>query len=110
MNRITSSPLFKPLSALIAASCFHLSVPAAAPVEPVRTSVTTAAVSAAATSLLAHAPTRYIDVKGARLAYRRFGSTTGTPLVLFQHFVATMDSWDPAVTDGLARDREAATS
>jgi pimeloyl-ACP methyl ester carboxylesterase len=26
--------------------------------------------------------------------------------VLFQHFVGTMDSWDPAVADGLARNRE----
>jgi pimeloyl-ACP methyl ester carboxylesterase len=26
--------------------------------------------------------------------------------VLFMHFTGTMDHWDPAVTDGLARDRE----
>jgi pimeloyl-ACP methyl ester carboxylesterase len=28
------------------------------------------------------------------------------PLVFNQHFTGTMDHWDPAVTDGLARDRE----
>jgi pimeloyl-ACP methyl ester carboxylesterase len=52
------------------------------------------------------APTRYIDVDGARLAYRRFGKPGGVPLILCQHFVGTMDSWDPKVVDGLARGRE----
>jgi pimeloyl-ACP methyl ester carboxylesterase len=33
-------------------------------------------------------------------------SPDGVPLVLNQHFTGTMDYWDPAVTDGLARDRE----
>ena len=28
------------------------------------------------------------------------------PLVFNQHFIGMMDHWDPAVTDGLARDRE----
>jgi hypothetical protein len=28
------------------------------------------------------------------------------PIVFNQHYVGTMDYWDPAVTDGLARDRE----
>jgi pimeloyl-ACP methyl ester carboxylesterase len=52
------------------------------------------------------APTRYIDVDGARVAYRRFGKPGGVPLLLCQHFVGTMDSWDPKVVDGLARGRE----
>jgi len=30
----------------------------------------------------------------------------GVPLVFNQHFTGTMDHWDPAVTSGLARDRE----
>jgi pimeloyl-ACP methyl ester carboxylesterase len=54
----------------------------------------------------ASAPTRYVDVDGARLAYRRFGKPGGVPLILCQHFVGTMDSWDPKVVDGLARGRE----
>ena len=37
---------------------------------------------------------------------RRFGKQGGTPIVFNQHFTGTMDYWDPAVTDGLARDRE----
>jgi pimeloyl-ACP methyl ester carboxylesterase len=52
------------------------------------------------------APTRFVDANGIRFAYRRFGKTGGVPLVFNQHFRGTMDYWDPAVTDGLARNRE----
>jgi pimeloyl-ACP methyl ester carboxylesterase len=52
------------------------------------------------------APTQFVDGAGIRFAYRRFGKNHGVPLVFFQHFIGTMDNWDPAVTDGLARDRE----
>ncbi len=52
------------------------------------------------------APTRYVDANGIRFAYRRFGKTGGVPLVFNIHFTGTMDHWDPAVTDGLAQDRE----
>lgn len=52
------------------------------------------------------APTRYVEVDGARLAYRRLGKPGGVPLILCQHFVGTMDSWDPKIVDGLARGRE----
>src|SRR5580698_1995634 len=52
------------------------------------------------------APTRFVEANGIRFAYRRFGKTSGVPLVFNQHFRGTMDYWDPAVTDGLARNRE----
>ena len=52
------------------------------------------------------APTQFADGAGIRFAYRRFGKNQGLPLVFFQHFTGTVDNWDPAVTDGLARDRE----
>jgi pimeloyl-ACP methyl ester carboxylesterase len=52
------------------------------------------------------APTLFVEANGIRLAYRRFGKTGGVPLVFNQHFRGTMDYWDPAVTDGLARNRE----
>jgi pimeloyl-ACP methyl ester carboxylesterase len=53
------------------------------------------------------APTRYVDAKGVRFAYRRFGARAGgPPLVFNQHYTGTMDYWDPAVTDGLAQGRE----
>jgi len=52
------------------------------------------------------APTRFVDANGIRFAYRRFGTAGGVPLVFNIHFTGTMDHWDPAVTDGLAQDRE----
>src|SRR5467141_3814702 len=52
------------------------------------------------------APTRFAEANGIRFAYRRFGKAGGVPLVFNQHFTGTMDHWDPAVTDGLAKDRE----
>ncbi|MGO1079377.1 alpha/beta fold hydrolase [Inquilinus sp. CA228] len=47
-----------------------------------------------------------MDAAGIRFAYRRFGRSDGVPIVFNQHYIGTMDYWDPAVTDGLARDRE----
>jgi pimeloyl-ACP methyl ester carboxylesterase len=52
------------------------------------------------------APTQFVEANGIRFAYRRFGRPGGVPLVLNQHYTGTMDHWDPAVTDGLAKDRE----
>jgi pimeloyl-ACP methyl ester carboxylesterase len=52
------------------------------------------------------APTQFVEASGIRFAYRRFGNAAGVPLVFNQHFTGTMDHWDPAVTDGLARERE----
>jgi len=51
------------------------------------------------------APTRYVDGSGIRFAYRRLGPSTGTPLVLLQHFSGNIDAWDPAVVNALAADR-----
>src|ERR1700733_13743563 len=52
------------------------------------------------------APTQFVNANGIRFAYRRFGKAGGVPLVFNMHYLGTMDYWDPAVTDGLARDRE----
>jgi pimeloyl-ACP methyl ester carboxylesterase len=52
------------------------------------------------------APTQFVEADGIRFAYRRFGKSGGVPLVFNQHFTGTMDHWDPAVTDGFAKDRE----
>jgi pimeloyl-ACP methyl ester carboxylesterase len=52
------------------------------------------------------APTQYVETRGIRFAYRRFGKSDGVPLVFNMHFTGTMDHWDPAVTDGLAHHRE----
>jgi pimeloyl-ACP methyl ester carboxylesterase len=52
------------------------------------------------------AETRFVDADGVSFAYRRFGTPSRTPLVLLQHFRGNLDSWDPALTDALARERE----
>ncbi|HTO73371.1 MAG TPA: alpha/beta fold hydrolase, partial [Gemmatimonadales bacterium] len=52
------------------------------------------------------APTQFIQAAGETYAYRRFGAGPRPPLVFLQHFTGTLDNWDPAVTDPLARDRE----
>ena len=51
------------------------------------------------------APTRFVEADGIRFAYRRFGSTVGTPIVLLQHFMGNLDNYDPAITDALAKGR-----
>jgi pimeloyl-ACP methyl ester carboxylesterase len=52
------------------------------------------------------APTRFVGANGIRFAYRRFGTPTGTPIVLLQHFMGNLDNYDPAITDALANGRE----
>jgi pimeloyl-ACP methyl ester carboxylesterase len=52
------------------------------------------------------APNQFVEANGIRFAYRRFGKAGALPIVFNQHFLGTMDYWDPAVTDGLAKNRE----
>ncbi len=49
------------------------------------------------------APTQFVEANGIRFAYRRLGQEGGTPLLFMQHFRGGMDHWDPAVTDGFAK-------
>ncbi|WP_179412701.1 alpha/beta fold hydrolase [Mucilaginibacter sp. E4BP6] len=49
---------------------------------------------------------QFIEAGGISFVYRRFGKAKGTPIILLGHFRANMENWDPAVTDGLAADRE----
>jgi pimeloyl-ACP methyl ester carboxylesterase len=52
------------------------------------------------------APTGFVEAKGVRFAYRRFGRGPGRPIVLVQHFMGNLDNFDPAISDGLAAGRE----
>jgi pimeloyl-ACP methyl ester carboxylesterase len=54
---------------------------------------------------LENTPTEYVEASRIKFAYRRLGARQGTPLVLLQHFTGTMDSWDPAVVNGLSESR-----
>jgi pimeloyl-ACP methyl ester carboxylesterase len=51
-------------------------------------------------------PTQFVEANGICFAYRRWGMRSGFPLVLNQHFTGNLDNWDPAVLDGLAKERE----
>ena len=51
-------------------------------------------------------PTEFVEANGIRFAYRRFGATSGTPLVFIQHFMGNLDDHDPALTDAFALERE----
>jgi pimeloyl-ACP methyl ester carboxylesterase len=50
--------------------------------------------------------TQFVQTGLETYAYRRFGRGTPPPLVFLQHFTGTLDNWDPAVTDALAKGRE----
>src|SRR3982751_60826 len=52
------------------------------------------------------APTLFVRGTQETYAYRRFGRAGGRPLLCLQHFMGTLDNWDPAVTDPLAAGRE----
>src|ERR1700739_3547146 len=51
------------------------------------------------------AETQFIRANGIEYEYRRLGAQAGVPLVLCQRFRGTMDDWDPAVINGVAKDR-----
>jgi pimeloyl-ACP methyl ester carboxylesterase len=52
------------------------------------------------------AATHFIKTRLETYAYRRFGAGAAPPLVFLQHFTGTLDNWDPAVTDALAKGRD----
>jgi pimeloyl-ACP methyl ester carboxylesterase len=51
------------------------------------------------------APTKTVQVDGADFAYRVIGDVGGPPIVFLHHFTGVLDDWDPAVIDGLGRQR-----
>ncbi len=62
--------------------------------------------TATPTSSTITARTQFLHAKNETYAYRRFGHGPGGPLLCLQHFMGTLDNWDPAVTDALASGRE----
>ncbi|AZV26932.1 alpha/beta hydrolase [Pseudomonas syringae] len=66
---------------------------------------------------LSGAPPSFVDaanqsitVNGIPFAYRDTGPATGMPLVLFNHWGAVLDNFDPAIIDGLAQTRRVITT
>ena len=50
--------------------------------------------------------TQFVNVNGKKFAYRRFGKKSAYPLVFTNYLTGSMDNWDPAVINELAKDRE----
>jgi pimeloyl-ACP methyl ester carboxylesterase len=50
-------------------------------------------------------PTQQVESNGVRFAYRRFGAPSGVPLVFLHRFRGTIDHWDPALIEVIARER-----
>lgn len=53
--------------------------------------------------------TKFIQTKSGRLAYRVSGTAGGVPLLLTNRFRGTLDDWDPAFIEPLARRRTVVT-
>lgn len=51
------------------------------------------------------APTQYAEADSIRYAYRELNPTTEVPLVLIHRFRGTMNDWDPAFVNALAKER-----
>jgi pimeloyl-ACP methyl ester carboxylesterase len=50
-------------------------------------------------------PTRNVDARGTTFVYRQLGPTAGVPVILLNHWGATLDNFDPRIVDGLAATR-----
>lgn len=50
-------------------------------------------------------PTAKVEVAGTAFALRRLGTRDGVPVVMFNHWGANLDNFDPRIVDGLAAGR-----
>ncbi|KAJ4213113.1 hypothetical protein NW757_014764 [Fusarium falciforme] len=50
--------------------------------------------------------TKYVNLNGTKLAYRRFGKPIGNPVIYFTHFRGDMDTTDPLLFNYIAQYRE----
>ncbi|MCX5540072.1 alpha/beta hydrolase [Paraburkholderia sp. CNPSo 3076] len=60
------------------------------------------------TERAATTPTKYLDVRGVRYAYRELGPVNPadkTPILFLHRFRGTLDDWDPGFVDALAKTR-----
>jgi pimeloyl-ACP methyl ester carboxylesterase len=50
-------------------------------------------------------PTRSVDITGTTFVYRQLGPASGVPLIMLNHWGATLDDFDPRIVDGFAASR-----
>lgn len=59
------------------------------------------------TTSIVTTPVRHIAATNSvTYAYKRLGTTTGTPVVFLQHFRGNIDNWDPQLIDAIAAERD----
>lgn len=51
------------------------------------------------------AKTSYVPYRDGKIAYRRFGASSGVPLLFLIHFRGVMDRWDPLLINSIAASR-----
>ncbi|KAJ5202471.1 hypothetical protein N7449_004550 [Penicillium cf. viridicatum] len=51
-------------------------------------------------------PTSFVSVNGVKIAYRRFGKQSPLPLVYLNHLRGSLDTLDPLLFNGIAKNRE----
>lgn len=61
--------------------------------------------SNAATETWRDTPNRMVEAAGTSFAYRLLGAGDGVPLVMLNHWGATLDNFDPRILDALATNR-----
>jgi pimeloyl-ACP methyl ester carboxylesterase len=70
------------------------------------TLVTSMQVHAATYGATVTAPTSTIQIDKAQIAYRVIGPRSDVPLLLLNRFRGTLDDWDPALIDRIAKQRQ----
>lgn len=50
-------------------------------------------------------PTESVGVAGTTFVYRQLGPASGIPVIMLNHWGATLDNFDPRIVDGLAASR-----
>lgn len=51
------------------------------------------------------AKNEFVEAKGVKFSYRKFGKESAVPVIFLQHFTGTNDYWDPAFVDRIAKER-----
>lgn len=51
-------------------------------------------------------PTKFVEAKGIKFAYRSYGKAGDIPVIYFNHLTANLDNCDPRIMDAIAAERQ----
>lgn len=51
-------------------------------------------------------PTKFVETKGIKFAYRSYGKVGDIPVIYFNHLTANLDNCDPRIMDAIAAERQ----